>query len=161
MEKKAWRQFAITFLRGRQRLLQQFIKPYRMNSFEVMLIRAITLKPGMSQEQMARQLMTNESSVARGLRNLELQGWVLRQEDAANRRKKLVYPTDKAHRLHRELVAILDQWDHYLFRSLTPAQMEEFDQLIQQINRGFENLDMPHLLEEITQKNNQNNEVEK
>ena len=58
-------------------------------------VLAICYNPGMSQEQLARHICLNKSTVARTLTYLEEKGYVIRRPSEADKRITLVYPTAK------------------------------------------------------------------
>lgn len=51
--------------------------------------------PGRSQEELARELCLNKSTVARNLGYLEERGYIRRELPANDRRRLFVYPTEK------------------------------------------------------------------
>ena len=58
-------------------------------------ILAICRHPGISQEELARHICINKSSVTRHLSHLEEHGYVERKQSTADKRVTLVYPTQK------------------------------------------------------------------
>ena len=52
--------------------------------------------PGISQEELARALYFNKSTVTRQIAALERQGLVRRELSPEDRRRQLVYPTERA-----------------------------------------------------------------
>ena len=58
-------------------------------------VLAICREPGRSQEELARELCLNKSTVARSLNYLEERGYVLREAMPGDKRRFSVYPTEK------------------------------------------------------------------
>jgi len=56
---------------------------------------AICREPGRSQEELARELCINKSTVARNLTALEERGYILRKPLPNDKRQFSVYPTEK------------------------------------------------------------------
>ena len=86
---------------------------------------ALYRMPGISQEELARYLNVNKSSVARQLANLEKQDYVRREPSHADRRSLLVYPTEKAMQLRDRLFRVLFGWSDYLTEDFTPEEKEQ------------------------------------
>ena len=80
---------------------------------------ALYRRPGISQEELARDLNVNKSSVTRQLAAMEEKGYVHREPDPADRRSLLVYPTEKALALQGRLQEILRTWSAYLTADFT------------------------------------------
>ena len=93
---------------------------------------ALYRMPGISQEELARYLNVNKSSVTRQLANLEKQGYIRREPSAEDRRSLLVYPTDKAMALRERLFQVLSSWSDYLTEDFSP---EEREQLLHMMRR--------------------------
>ncbi|MHC1711892.1 MAG: MarR family winged helix-turn-helix transcriptional regulator [Solidesulfovibrio sp.] len=82
-------------------------------------------RPGQTQDAMTRSMKVDRAATARTLFELESQGYVLRREDAADRRQKLVYPTEKALALTDKLYAVLATHNQALFTGFDTARREE------------------------------------
>ena len=59
------------------------------------LVLAICREPGRSQDELAKDICIDKSGVARALASLEANGFVERKTDPENKRKTLVFPTEK------------------------------------------------------------------
>lgn len=81
--------------------------------------------PGISQEELARYLNVNKSSVARQLASLEKKGYVRREPSPEDRRIQLVYLNEKAHDLHDRLFEVLFGWSDYLTADFTQEEKEQ------------------------------------
>lgn len=73
-------------------------------------------RPGQPQDALSRSLRVDRAATARTLFELEGQGYVTRREDAADRRQKLVYPTEKTLALADRLTAVLASHNQALFK---------------------------------------------
>jgi DNA-binding MarR family transcriptional regulator len=82
-------------------------------------------RPGQTQDAMTRSLKVDRAATARTLFELESQGYVIRREDRADRRQKLVYPTEKTLALTDKLYAVLATHNQALFTGFDAARREE------------------------------------
>ena len=94
---------------------------------------ALYRRPGISQEELARDLNVNKSSVTRQLSAMEEKGYVRREPDPADRRSLLVYPTEKALALQERLQEILRTWSAYLTADFTPEEKETLSRLMRRV----------------------------
>ena len=93
-------------------------------------ILALYRIPGCTQEELARDLNVNKSSVARQLAVLEERGFIRREPSPGDRRSQLVYPTQKALDLQSRILQVLYEWNAYLTGELTPEEQEVLSGLI-------------------------------
>ncbi len=93
---------------------------------------ALYRMPGISQEELARYLNVNKSSVARQLASLEKKGYVRREASPCDRRIQLVFPTQKAEDIKDRLFEVLFGWSDYLTADFSP---EEKQQLLSMMRR--------------------------
>ena len=89
--------------------------------------------PGISQEEMARHLSVNKSSVARQLAILEKNGYIRREASAADKRMLLVFPTEKALAVKDRLYRCYHDWSSYLTQDFTDDEQQMLSQLMARI----------------------------
>ena len=82
--------------------------------------------PGLTQEELARELCLNKSTVARALTTLEERGFVERKSDSTDKRVLLVYPTDKTRELMPALRSASREWNELIARGIDEGEMEIF-----------------------------------
>jgi DNA-binding MarR family transcriptional regulator len=97
----------------------------------------ILKSPGIVQEDLSNHLCLDRAATARALQSLENNGFIFREEDPRDRRRKNVYPTPKAENLQEEMVAILKAHNDVLLSGLTD---EEQTQLMSLLDRVVDNL---------------------
>ena len=87
-------------------------------------------RPGISQEELARELCVNKSSVTRTLAHLEKHGYVERRSSEQDRRVLQVYPTEKLRQTLPQLRDVLRQWNDYLTKDFTDDEMAQFERML-------------------------------
>jgi len=105
----------------------------------------ILTSPGIVQEDLTNHLCLDRAATARALLALEENGFVYREEDPTDRRRKKVYPTAKAQSLQGEMVGILKAHNDVLLSALDGAErtllMSLLDRVIDNLHSG---LGRPH-----------------
>ncbi len=91
--------------------------------------------PGLSQEQLARRVYFDKYNVTRHLARLEQEGYVQRLPSQEDKRVMLVYPTEKMLGLLPEVRRSITDWDEYLFDSLSPEELAQFDAILEKITQ--------------------------
>jgi len=94
-------------------------------------------REGAIQEDITRALVIDRAATARALQQLEEAGFVRREEDPEDRRRKRVYATDKARDLREDVMAILRRQKAVLF---TGFDEEEQAQFLAMLNRMIGNI---------------------
>lgn len=82
-------------------------------------------QPGQTQDALRRSIKVDRAAAARTLFELERRGYIVRREDARDRRQKLVYPTSKTLALATGLFEVLDKHNEALFKGFDHARREE------------------------------------
>lgn len=89
--------------------------------------------PGLTQEELARELNVNKSSVARQLPILEEKGYVRREADPDDKRVVRVYPTQKTLNLEERMFVVLRNWSAFLTQGFTDEERELLSRLMARI----------------------------
>ena len=95
------------------------------------LITNLCRSPGISQEELSKLTYMNKSNVARHLAQLEENGFVTRRPSSSDRRRMLVYPTEKAQAVLPIILKLHQEWRDYLTESFTPEELEIFSSLLE------------------------------
>lgn len=103
---------------------------YRSENFAPMGIKAchgsylveICANPGISQEQLARNICINKSNVARQAATLEETGFIRRCTCDKDKRIMRLYPTEKTLELLPQIQSIMHQWQQQLTQDLTEEE---------------------------------------
>lgn len=96
-------------------------------------LTALCRRPGMTQEELARELSVNKSSVTRQLSALEEKGWVRREADPADRRSLLVYPTQQTLDMMGRIFACYGAWSEYLTQDFSEEEKAALSRLMVRI----------------------------
>lgn len=126
------RQISITY-RCAMRFRENELEDTGLAGCHTPYLTTLYRQPGISQEEMARQLNVNKSSVARQLAVLEEKGYVRREPSETDRRLLLVYPTDKALEVKERLYRCYHDWSSYLTQDFTDEEQALLSDLMVRI----------------------------
>ena len=115
------RQISITY-RCAMRYRERELADTGLAGCQTPYLTALYRRPGLTQEELAKDLNVNKSSVTRQLAVLEEQGYVRRESDPADKRSLLVFPTDKALELRDRLFRCYREWNEYLTQDLSEEE---------------------------------------
>jgi DNA-binding MarR family transcriptional regulator len=120
--------------------------------FYILLICA---HPGMSQEQIAKHLYLNKSSVTRAIAALEENGFAERRASEEDKRVTMVFPTQKAEDILPEVRASAHAWNDFLLEELGEEEKTAFLSTLEKVTaRAKSYIDL-----ELTPKELQKNET--
>lgn len=91
---------------------------------------AICRVPGRSQEELARELCINKSTVARNLNYLEEKGYITRNPLPKDKRQFSVYPTEKMLAVLPEIRQASVEWMTLLSEGISEDELEIFDSVL-------------------------------
>ena len=91
--------------------------------------------PGISQEELARALYFNKSTVTRQIAALERQGLVRRELSPEDRRRQLVYPTERALEIAPKIREMVCGWNDYLLADLTEEERLQLQALMERVSQ--------------------------
>lgn len=93
-------------------------------------VLAICREPGRSQEELAKELCINKSTVARNLNYLEEKGYISRNALTNDKRQFAVYPTKKMLGFLPEIKQASTEWMALLSEGIPEKELEIFDSVL-------------------------------
>lgn len=123
------RQISVTY-RCAMRYRERELDDTGLAGCQTPYLMALYRHEGLTQEELARYLNVNKSSVARQLASLEEKGYIRREPDPQDRRSLLVYPTEKANALQDRMRHVLRDWSAYLTDDFTDEERETLSRLM-------------------------------
>ena len=110
-----------------------------MHSGHYAFVLAICREPGRSQEELARELCINKSTVARNLNCLEEKGYISRTPLPNDKRQFSVYPTEKMLAVLPEVRKASEEWMALLSEGIPEEELRVFDSVLERMqNRARE-----------------------
>ena len=126
------RQISVTY-RCAMRYRERELEDTGLAGCQTPYLLALYRHEGLTQEELARYLNVNKSSVTRQLAALEEKGYIRREADPADRRSLLVYPTEKANELQDRMRHVLRDWSDYLTADFTAEERETLSRLMSRV----------------------------
>jgi DNA-binding MarR family transcriptional regulator len=104
-----------------------------LNASHQSYIYAISLRPGMTQDQLARHLCLNKSTITRGLAHLESAGYVERRPSETDKRVFLLFPTQKMLDTLPEVREITREWNSFITEELSEEEIAAFSATLEKL----------------------------
>ena len=93
-------------------------------------VLTICRQPGRSQEEIARDLCINKSTVTRNLNFLEEKGYITRQSLPNDKRQFAVHPTEKMISVLPEIKNASKEWMELLSQGINEKELEIFNSVL-------------------------------
>ena len=122
-------QISITY-RCAMRFREKELEDTGLAGCQTPYLTALCRRPGIPQEELARELNVNKSSVTRQLCTLEEKGWIRREGDPRDKRSLLVYPTQQTLEIMCRIFACYNAWNEYLTQDFTEEEKAELSRLM-------------------------------
>ena len=116
--------------REAEKLVLLSLREEGVGTAEIDLIHALRHNPGCSQAKLAEILRADKAAIARRTKNLEAKGFLVREDDPADRRSQLLYPTEKAEAMKSSKTEIEASFYEYLLSGLSREEAETFAALL-------------------------------
>ena len=136
--------------REAEKLVTMLLREDGVGTAEIDLIHALRHHPGCTQAKLAELLHADKAAIARRTKNLELKGYLTRQDAPNDRRSQLLYPTEKAETLKSSKAEIEASFYEYLPDTLTPEEADTFAALLDRLYNASKNesrAGFPHFLQ--------------
>ena len=130
-------QISVTY-RCAMRFREKELADTGLSGCQTPYLTALCRHPGMTQEELARELNVNKSSVTRQLCALEEKGYVRREGDPHDKRSLRVYPTEQTQKMMGRIFGCYGAWNEYLTQDFTEAEKAELSRLMLRIARRAE-----------------------
>lgn len=119
--------------REAEKLVLLFLREEGVGTAEIDLIHALRHNPGCSQAKLAEILRADKAAIARRTKNLEAKGFLVREDDPADRRSQLLYPTEKAEAMKSSKTEIEASFYEYLLSGLSREEAKTFAALLDKL----------------------------
>lgn len=104
-----------------------------LHSSHYAFVLAICREEGRSQEELARELCLNKSTVARALNCLEDKGYITRSALPNDKRQFSVYPTDKMLAILPEVKSASVEWMSLLSDGIAKEELDIFNSVLERM----------------------------
>ncbi len=106
-----------------------------LHSGHYAFVLAICREPGRSQEELAKELCLNKSTVARNLAPLEENGYISRMALPHDKRQFAVYPTEKMRSVLPQIERTSMEWMALLSEGIAQEELDVFNSVLARMER--------------------------
>lgn len=114
---------------------REYMEPQGLKGIHARMMMIICRVPGCSQDQIAKRMGFDKSTIARQAELLEAKGFVERRPSETDKRVLCVHPTQKLLDFHPGLKAAMESWNEVLLQDLTPEEREQLSVIMGKIRQ--------------------------
>lgn len=116
-----------------RRYRREYMAPLGLRGIHARLFMVICRTPGCSQDQIAKRMWFDKSTIARQMELLENKGFITRQPSENDKRVLCVYPTQQMLDFQPGLQAAMEQWEQDLLQDLTEEEKAQLNSLLTKV----------------------------
>ena len=132
--------FVMRYSMVKKRIAAKYLKEEDLNTFESILLGIVYKKHQCSQDKIGEITLFDGASIARALKKLEDRGFVSRQPDPNNRRKKLVTITDAGQGLYDEVRKAFHKGNDAIFKDITSEEQTQLEKILMKVYKNLDNI---------------------
>ena len=117
---------------------KKFKKKFNLSHGQVFILINIYRDEGICQHRLCEEYNLDKSGVGRILKKLENKNLVFRKSDPEDKRKKLIYLTEKAKEMKTEFKELLKEIEKQMRKGLTQKEIDTISKVLKKI---YDNLD--------------------
>ncbi|SHN27468.1 MarR family winged helix-turn-helix transcriptional regulator [Gracilibacillus kekensis] len=99
--------------------INNMLKPYGISVTQMHFLMLLYQQEGVTQFELSKQLYVDKATATRAIQNLEKEELIIRKESTGDRRQNLVYVTEKAQSLKKDILTILAGWTSILTEGMS------------------------------------------
>lgn len=105
---------------------KELIKVDGLSACHFAFVLLISRKEGLSQEEIAKEICLNKSTVTRTLSYLEEKGYIVRKANSNDKRQILVFPTQKMAEIAPVVRNVSKDWNSLLTQEISEEELQIF-----------------------------------
>ena len=113
--------------------INSHMKKFGINTTQLHLLFEIRQQSDINQEKIAQRCSINKGAVARSIKKLEENGFVIRQIDENNRRQNKLSLTKKGEETLNESIEVLKRWENEVIKKEGYITKELLQQILKEI----------------------------
>ena len=98
------------------------LKVYKLNSSQYIFLVNLYNKDGVNQEELASTLLIDKGAAARAIKQLEDNGYIVRNVNPDDKRAYKIYVTEKALSIKSDIMKILDNWNKMISSDMSKEE---------------------------------------
>lgn len=112
--------------RYNQMYIEREYRSTNLGQGQIHILLTLFQKDNISQDSLSKELKLDKTTVTRAIKKLEESGYIIRVPSSQDRRVNLIYLTDKAKSIQKEISSTMLAWTEILSDGFTAEEKEQF-----------------------------------
>ena len=112
--------------RAHAALLDKKLKSYDISHGQILLLVTLYKTEGINQHHLCQIFDLDKAGVNRSMKKLQKNGYIYKEPDSEDKRKKKIFLTDKARQFKPKLLEILKSVENQVRGNLTEKEIDKF-----------------------------------
>ncbi|WP_282936236.1 MarR family transcriptional regulator [Paenibacillus sp. RC67] len=113
-------------------------KEYDLTKGQYLYLVRICENPGIIQEKLAEKIKVDRTTAARAIKNLEINGFIEKNDDKHNKKIKKLFPTEKGKNVYPFLKRENDYSNMVALSEFSESEVETIFSLLQRVRKNVE-----------------------
>jgi len=118
--------------------MQAKLKAYDIDAGQFFFLRYLLQHQGIAQEEVAHNLRLDKATVSKGIKRLELLGYIRKEVNPADKRENHLFPTQKAILKRKEMDEIYMEINRFLFHDISKDEIKILEDILNKILYKFD-----------------------
>ncbi|WP_119325728.1 MarR family transcriptional regulator [Companilactobacillus musae] len=135
--------FVMKFTSIKRRIAASYLKDKGLNSIESIILSIIYKHEGCTQDKIGEITMSDGALIARSLKKLEGHGYVIREPDPKNGRRKIVNITGKGKELYDKIRKEFQASNEVVFKGITSEEQSQLESILEKVYKNLDSIEIP------------------
>lgn len=119
--------------KGFEEFFKEHSKDLNINPAESMFLSKIYYKDGISQREIAHDLIVSEANITKTFKKLESKGLVYKTIDESNNARRNLHLTEAGEKTFEKSIIVFKEFDEVLFEGLTEEQIGKMEEQLKKV----------------------------
>lgn len=119
--------------KGFEEFFKEYSKDLNINPAESMFLSKIYYEDGISQREIAHDLIVSEANITKTFKKLESKGLVYKTVDESNNARRNLHLTEEGEKTFEKAIIIFEEFDAILFEGLTDEQIDRMENQLKKV----------------------------
>ncbi|MQS76167.1 MarR family winged helix-turn-helix transcriptional regulator [Companilactobacillus halodurans] len=134
--------FVMKYMTLNKRIAAKYLRNEHLNAFESVLLTIVYREKQYSQDKIGEKTLFDGASIARSLKKLEDRGFITREADPNNGRKKIVYITSDGEKLYEQISEAFHDINDTVFDGITSEEQKQLENVLSKLYKNLDKIEI-------------------
>ena len=125
--------YFFTVIKSYESNFNKCLEIHNVNTVEILILLEICNNEGLNQVDLVRKFHVTEANISQTTKNLMNKEFITKEIDPNHNSKKLLFLTEKGHKLCEELLVMFSNWNHKVIKGIPMDDLISFGETLELI----------------------------